>query len=96
MLPVVCHAPDRAVNVRPNVFSEILTPSPDKRCDKALQLEVHCRTNKDCQRYTVLLNNMRILGIFDWLLAVKDFLALSPDDPFKSGECHAKTAPYGF
>jgi len=75
---------DNPANVRPNIFSEILKPSSsDGAHGDSLQLELHCRTNKDCARYTVLLNNMRVLGVFDWIMAVSDFLSVGPEDPFK-------------
>ena len=78
-------ATDAPVNVRPNVFTDILRPSgPDKtRSHGALQMELHFRIAKEFDRFTILLNNMRIMGIFDWLLACKDFLLTGPEDPFK-------------
>ncbi|ELT97897.1 hypothetical protein CAPTEDRAFT_149660 [Capitella teleta] len=78
----------RGLNVRPNVFTDILRPScqeavgPDQG---ALQMELHFRVTKEFDRFTILLNNMRIMGIFDWLLACKDFILTGPHDPFKDG-----------
>ena len=51
-----------------------------------LQMELHFRSSKDATRCTVLLNNMRLMGVFDWLLAVKDFLLTNVDDPWKNRE----------
>jgi hypothetical protein len=48
-----------------------------------LQMELHFRTTKDNTRFTVLLNNMRLMGVFDWLLAVKDFLLTQVQDPWQ-------------
>jgi len=73
------------VNVRPNVFSDVLKPSPDRRDLTALQLELHSRTSRVLNQYKVILNSMRVIGVFDWLLATKDFLAVSLEDPFKKG-----------
>ena len=41
------------------------------------------RSKKNGSRFTVLLNNMRIMGVFDWLLALKDYIAAEVDDPWK-------------
>lgn len=46
-------------------------------------MELHFRVTKEFDRFTILLNNMRIMGIFDWLLACKDFILTGPHDPFK-------------
>jgi len=73
------------VNVRPNVFSDVLKPSPDRRDLTALQLELHSRTSRTVNQYKVILNSMRLIGVFDWLLATKDLLAVSFEDPFKKG-----------
>ena len=47
-----------------------------------LQMELHYRSTKDVCRFTILLNNMRLMGIFDWLLAVYDFLTTGSVDPY--------------
>jgi len=73
------------VNVRPNVFSDVLKPSPDRRDLTALQLELHSRSSRVLNQYKVILNSVRIIGIFDWLLATNQFLAISLEDPFKKG-----------
>jgi len=73
------------VNVRPNVFSDVLKPSPDRQDLTALQLELHSRTTRTVNQYKVILNSMRVIGVFDWLLATKQFLTISLEDPFKKG-----------
>ena len=45
-------------------------------------MELHYRSTKDVCRFTILLNNMRLMGIFDWLLAVYDFLTTGSVDPY--------------
>ena len=87
--------PDEAVNNRPNVFTLVLRPKVDPRRQKpptsqkeptaagdTLQMELHYRSTKEVCRFTILLNNMRLMGIFDWLLAVYDFLLTGSVDPF--------------
>lgn len=71
--------------MRPNVFSDVLKPSPDCRDLTALQLELHSRTSRVLNQYKVILNSMRVIGVFDWLLATMEFLAVSLEDPFKKG-----------
>ena len=71
------------VNVRPNVFQDILRPSQEGYKEGSLQLELHFRSSRDRTRFTILLNSMRLIGIFDWLLASKDFLATGVDNPFE-------------
>ena len=44
------------------------------------------RSKKNGSRFTVLLNNMRIMGVFDWLLAVKDYITAEVEDPWKESE----------
>ena len=34
----------------------------------------------------MLLNNMRVMGVFDWILAVKDYIVAPVDDPWKDSE----------
>ncbi|XP_074642818.1 intermembrane lipid transfer protein VPS13D-like [Tubulanus polymorphus] len=77
---------DSPVNTRPNVFSKILQPSKVKTNNNTLQLELHYRSTNDCTRFTILLNNMRLMGIFDWLMQVQDFLLTNPDNPFEKIE----------
>ncbi|OQR68370.1 vacuolar protein sorting-associated protein 13D-like [Tropilaelaps mercedesae] len=66
---------------RNNVFTDMLLPnqSGDKgetRTNQArgLQMELHYRTFPN--RLTVLLNNMRLMAIFDWFRQTSSFLAL--------------------
>ena len=63
----------------------MLKPSPDRRDLTALQLELHSRTSRTVNQYKVILNSMRVIGVFDWLLSTMDLLAVSFEDPFKKG-----------
>ncbi|KAK8735874.1 hypothetical protein OTU49_017439, partial [Cherax quadricarinatus] len=80
------------VNKRSNIFTNILQPTPSKSAKNSsqLQAEVHYRSTKNVTRFTILLNNMRLMGILDWGMEVLDFIYKTPDDPFhkeiKSGE----------
>jgi len=35
----------------------------------------------ETNRFTILLNNMRVMGIFDWWIAVLDFISKNPENP---------------
>ena len=48
-------------------------------------MELHYRSTKSATRFTVLLNNMRVMGIFDWLLSVQNILMTPLEDPFTDG-----------
>ncbi|KFM78297.1 Vacuolar protein sorting-associated protein 13D, partial [Stegodyphus mimosarum] len=84
---------DAPVNNRPNVFTKILQPIKKKEnSGSTLQAEVHYRITREFTRFTVLLNNMRIMGVFDFLQSVLKFLTVSnneseansPESPHKS------------
>lgn len=57
-----------------NVFIDILQPINFKPSEGSVQAEVHSRRRKDQQKYTILLNNMRVMAILDWLESSRDFL----------------------
>ncbi|XP_070696419.1 intermembrane lipid transfer protein VPS13D [Pempheris klunzingeri] len=59
---------------RPNVFDCILQPSKTGTNRASLQLELHYRSTRDSSCFTVVLNNLRVFLIFDWLQLVRDFL----------------------
>lgn len=64
-----------------NLFTNILCNPKSSRASssKRLQLELHYRSNKISNRYSILINNCRVIAIFDWLLKVKNFLASNYD-----------------
>lgn len=87
---------EEPVNARPNVFTSILQPQSSSGSGagsvpsrKGLQMEMHFRSAQDCTVFTVLLNNMRVMCIFDWLLTVQQFLMTEPPNPFMEGDVPA-------
>ena len=77
---------DLPMNKRPSVFPHILQPliTDDKQQSNNqnnLQAEVHFRLSPDTHRITVLVNNMRLLGIFDWWFQVLDFISTNESPP---------------
>ncbi|XP_066528182.1 intermembrane lipid transfer protein VPS13D isoform X2 [Hoplias malabaricus] len=59
-----------------NVFNCILQPSRTGSNRASLQLELHYRSTRDSSCFTVVLNNLRVFLIFDWLQLVRDFLQM--------------------
>ncbi|XP_029011059.1 intermembrane lipid transfer protein VPS13D isoform X2 [Betta splendens] len=57
-----------------NVFDCILQPSKTGTNRASLQLELHYRSTRESSSFTVVLNNLRVFLIFDWLQLVRDFL----------------------
>ena len=82
---------DLPMNKRPSVFPHILQPlitdkqSWQQKSNQAqsspLQAEVHFRLSPDTHRITVLVNNMRLMGIFDWWFQVLDFISTNESPP---------------
>ena len=77
---------DYPMNKRTNVFSQILQPMkkdmlPQGERTSLLQAEVHYRSTQEVNRFTILLNNMRLMGIFDWWTAVLQFISQSTENP---------------
>ncbi|KAL3882451.1 hypothetical protein ACJMK2_028789, partial [Sinanodonta woodiana] len=75
---------DAAHNQRHSVFEKILLPTSETAPD-SLQMELHFRSSKDGQRFLILLNNMKLMCIFDWLLLVHKFLMTNAENPFHEG-----------
>ncbi|XP_063799608.1 intermembrane lipid transfer protein VPS13D isoform X1 [Pseudophryne corroboree] len=59
---------------KPNVFNCILQPSKSNSNPGSLQIELHHRSTKETSCFTVVLNNLRVFLIFDWLVLVHKFL----------------------
>jgi len=76
---------DAPADVCPNVFNKILQPDSRQNGSTCLQLELHYRSTMESNRFMVILNNMKLMCIFDWLLTVQEFLMTKPDDPFQKG-----------
>jgi vacuolar protein sorting-associated protein 13D len=72
---------DFPVNKRANVFTQILLPMPLAERSSPLQAEVHYRATRDTNRFTIVLNNMRVMAIFDWWLSALDFISKAPVCP---------------
>lgn len=61
-------------NVRSNIFSNILQPINYAVSNDIVQAEVHSRSKGDYVEFTILLNNMRLMAIFDWWDEARDFI----------------------
>ena len=44
----------------------------------SLQAEVHYRSTSEFTRLTIVLNNMRLLAVFDWWERIRDFILSTP------------------
>ncbi|XP_077168382.1 intermembrane lipid transfer protein VPS13D isoform X2 [Paroedura picta] len=73
------YAGQRASLGTPNVFSCIFQSSKNTSTQGAIQIELHYRSTKDSSCFTVVLNNLRVFLIFDWLLFVHDFIRTPSD-----------------
>ncbi|XP_054856929.1 intermembrane lipid transfer protein VPS13D isoform X2 [Eublepharis macularius] len=73
------YAGQRASLGTPNVFSCIFQSSKNTNTPGAIQIELHYRSTKDSSCFTVVLNNLRVFLIFDWLLLVHDFIQTPSD-----------------
>ncbi|XP_053307347.1 intermembrane lipid transfer protein VPS13D [Spea bombifrons] len=79
---------------KPNVFNCILQPSKSNSNPGSLQIELHHRSTKDTSCFTVVLNNLRVFLIFDWLLLVQKFLQ-TPCDKKKPDLSRERTLSVG-
>lgn len=64
-----------------NLFVNILQPIRFEQNSNQVQAEVHSRKRNDCTKYTILLNNMRLMAILDWLESTREFLAQNAEIP---------------
>ena len=64
-----------------NVFPNILRPINVESEKDVVQAEVHSRRRKESSKYTILLNNMRLMAILDWLEVVKEFIFQMEEQP---------------
>ncbi|XP_032904332.1 vacuolar protein sorting-associated protein 13D isoform X5 [Amblyraja radiata] len=69
-------------DLKTNVFRCILDASKSGSNQASLQMELHYRSTRDASCFTVVLNNLRVFVIFEWLMLVRDFLQTS-DSPKK-------------
>lgn len=77
---------DNPVNKRSNVFTNILQPIVMTSEGTTVQAQVHHRRLLDMSKFTILLNNMRLMAILDWWEAVRDFIMESPENPLPEDE----------
>ncbi|KAG8229492.1 hypothetical protein J437_LFUL010067 [Ladona fulva] len=89
---------DEPVNKRSNVFANILQPIKSASLNSQVQAEVHHRQDlysfllllmkrKDFSKFTILLNNMRLMAILDWWEEIRDFIVQNADSPVDSQSC---------
>lgn len=57
-----------------NVFTNILQPINYTEGNDIVQAEVHSRNRRDHTKFTILLNNMRLMAIFEWWEAAREFI----------------------
>nr|XP_015192573.1 PREDICTED: vacuolar protein sorting-associated protein 13D isoform X1 [Lepisosteus oculatus] len=69
-----CRGHGTSTAQKQNVFECILQPSKAGTNRASLQMELHFRSTRDSSCFTVVLNNLRVFLIFDWLKLVRDFL----------------------
>ncbi|XP_059188288.1 intermembrane lipid transfer protein VPS13D [Centropristis striata] len=79
-------SPGGADGARNNVFDCILQPSKTGTNRATLQLELHYRSTRDSSCFTVVLNNLRVFLIFDWLQLVRDFLRVPVEKAWSGAE----------
>ncbi|RZC42308.1 vacuolar protein sorting-associated protein 13D [Asbolus verrucosus] len=76
---------------RSNIFKNILQPIKYSKQDNLVQAEIHSRKRQDRFKYTILLNNMRLMAIFDWWEAVQKYIFQEIENVSASPE-HQKIA----
>ncbi|XP_050302982.1 intermembrane lipid transfer protein Vps13D isoform X2 [Anthonomus grandis grandis] len=78
------------MQVKCNVFTNILQPIKNLTDSKDLvQAEIHSRRRQDHTKVTILLNNMRLMAIFDWWEAVREYIFQEIDNVQASPERQA-------
>ncbi|XP_065594227.1 intermembrane lipid transfer protein VPS13D isoform X2 [Cyrtonyx montezumae] len=78
----------------PNVFNCIFQSSKNTSSPGEIQIELHYRSTKDFSSFTVVLNNLRVFLIFDWLLLVHDFLYTPGDTKKKENVLSSRQRTY--
>lgn len=72
---IVDERPSEGKHNANNVFRNILQPSKKSSPPKhSAQVEIHCRKRDNLCKYTIMLNDMRVIGILDFLEHLKKFL----------------------
>ncbi|KAK9889536.1 hypothetical protein WA026_006891 [Henosepilachna vigintioctopunctata] len=70
----------------PNVFTNILQPVKSTSQGAVVQAEIHSRKRQDLIKFTILLNNMRLMAVFDWWEALQKFIFQDVDSVSSSPE----------
>ena len=67
---------DDAAEVKASVFEEVLRPRfrPDSNKRKAIQIEIHVALSPSKIKASILLNKLRLIGIFDLIMELKSFV----------------------
>lgn len=71
---------DAPAGKKSNVFTKILQPIKISQQKDTVQAEVHSRKRQDKQKFTVLLNNMRLMAVFDWWELAREFILEESDE----------------
>lgn len=71
-----------------NVFTNILKPMKSEHENGLVQAEIHSRKRLEKTKFTILLNNMRLMAILDWLESSRDFI-LQIEEPTKAAQTPA-------
>ena len=72
---------DFPANKRANVYASILQPMHMEERTSLLQAEIHFRSTPDVDRFTILLNNMRLMMVLDWWILLLNFISRNADNP---------------
>lgn len=79
------------INPVVNVFTNILKPMNDHGA--IIQAEIHSRKRQDNTQFTILLTNMRLMMILDWLELARDFILQNEDQPLQLPVANKKEIP---
>lgn len=81
-----------------NVFTDILRPIKDKKRgddvdDGLVQVEIHSRRRLDSFKFTILLNNIRLMAVFDWWDLARSFILQDINTTTLSSPTHRTSHP---
>ncbi len=72
---------------KPSVFTEVLRPRFNyKESKKTLQVEIHVFISPTEIRASILLNKLRLMGIFDLILELKSFIIDKLEEDIEEGK----------
>nr|CAI5831310.1 unnamed protein product [Callosobruchus analis] len=77
---------------RCNVFTNILQPIRSSKDSDLVQAEVHSRKRQEYTKVTILLNDMKLMAIFDWWEALKQYIFQDIENVSSSPEHHSTVA----